>query len=74
LIGIIAAILTLLVASVLWGSNGSGAEGSTCTEIPAGRVPAAIICPNNDTPKNARERNCVPGATFQNVRYWTCRD
>jgi hypothetical protein len=74
LIGIIAAIGTLIVVLMVWGSNGSDAKGSTCTEIPAGRVPPAIICPGNATPENWKERDCSPGSTFGNVTYWTCSD
>ena len=74
LIGIIAAIGAVIAAFSLWGSNGSGEGGSPCTEIPAGRVPPAIICPDNAAPENARARNCVPVETVGNVRYWTCHE
>jgi hypothetical protein len=74
LIGIIAAIGTLIVVFIVWGSNGSDAEGSTCTETPAGRTPAAIICPRNATPENSKERDCIPVSTFRDVTYWTCSD
>jgi hypothetical protein len=57
LIGIIAAIGTLIVVSIVWSSNGSDAEGSACTETPAGRVTRAIICPRNATPENSKERD-----------------
>jgi hypothetical protein len=73
-IGIIAVIGTLIVAFVVWGSNGSDAKGSPCTEIPAGRVPPAIICPRNATPENSKERGCIRGSTFGDVTYWTCSD
>jgi hypothetical protein len=74
LIGILAAIGTLIVVLIVWGSNGSAAKGSTCTEIPAGRVPPAIICPRNATPENSKERDCRRVSTFQDVTYWTCSD
>jgi hypothetical protein len=74
LIGIIAAIGTLIVVLIVWGSNGSDAKGSTCTEIPAGRVPPAIICPGNATPENSKERDCMRVSTFGDVTYWTCSD
>jgi hypothetical protein len=74
LIGIIAAIGTLIVVLIVWGSNGSDAEGGACIEIPAGRVPAAIICPRNATPENSKERDCIRGSTFRDVTYWTCSD
>jgi len=74
LIGIIAAIGTLIVVFIVWGSNGSDAEGSPCTEIPAGRVPAAIICPRNATPENSKERDCIRVSTLRDVTYWTCSD
>jgi hypothetical protein len=74
LIGIIAAIGTLIVVFIVWGSNGSDAGGSPCSETPAGRVPAAIICPRNATPKNSKERHCTRGSTFRDVTYWTCSD
>jgi hypothetical protein len=73
-IAIIAAIGTLIVVFMVWGSNGSDAEGSTCTEIPAGRVPPAIICPGNATPENSKERGCIRDSTFGNATYWTCSD
>jgi hypothetical protein len=73
-IGIIAAIGTLIVALIVWGSNGSDAEGSTCTEIPAGRVPPAIICPRNATPEHSKERDCIRVSTLRDVTYWTCSD
>jgi hypothetical protein len=74
LIGIIAAIGTLIVVLIVWGSNGSDAEGGSCTEIPAGRVPPAIICPRNATPENSKERDCTRVSTFRDVTYWTCSD
>jgi hypothetical protein len=74
LIGIIAAIGTLIVVLIVWGSNGSDADGSTCTETPAGRVPRAIICPRNATPENSKERDCTRVSTFRDVTYWTCSD
>jgi hypothetical protein len=73
-IAIIAAIGALIVVLMVWGSNGSDAEGSTCTEIPAGRVPPAIICPGNATPENSKERGCIRDSTFGNATYWTCSD
>jgi hypothetical protein len=73
-IGIIAAIAALIVALVVWGSNGSDAGGSACREIPAGRVPPAIVCPRDATPKNWKERDCSPVSTVRNVTYWTCSD
>jgi hypothetical protein len=73
-IGIIAAIATLIVALIVWGSNGSDAGGSTCTEIPAGRVPPAIICPRNATPENSKERDCIRVSTLRDATYWTCSD
>jgi hypothetical protein len=74
LIGIIAAIGTLIVVLIVWGSNGSDAEGGACTEVPAGRVPPAIICPRNATPENSNERDCIRVSTFRDVTYWTCSD
>ena len=74
LIGIIAAIGALIVVSIVWSSNGSDAEGNTCTETPAGRVPRAIICPRTATPENSKERNCIRVSTFRDVTYWTCSD
>lgn len=74
LIAIIAAIGTLIVVLVVWGPNGSDAEGSTCTEIPAGRVPPAIICPGNATPENSKEPDCIPVSSLRDVTYWTCSD
>ncbi len=74
LIGIVAAIGTLIVVMILWGSNGSDAEGSTCRETPAGRVPASIICRRNATPENSKERDCIRVSTFRDVTYWTCSD
>jgi hypothetical protein len=74
LIGIIAAIGTLIVVFIVWGSNGSDAEGSPCTETPAGRVAAAIICPRNATPENSKERDCIRVSTYRDVTYWTCSD
>jgi hypothetical protein len=74
LIGIIAAIGTLIVVLIVWGSNGSDADGSTCTETPPGRVPGAIICPRNATPENSKERDCTRVSTFRDVTYWTCSD
>ena len=73
-IGIIAAIGTLIVAFSVWGSNGSDAEGTTCTETPAGRTPPAIVCPRTATPENWKERDCIPRSTVRNVTYWTCSD
>jgi hypothetical protein len=73
-IGIIAAIGTLIVVLIVWGSNGSDADGSTCTEIPAGRVPPAIICPRNASPKNSKERDCARVSTLGDVTYWSCSD
>jgi hypothetical protein len=72
-IGIIAVIGTLIVAFVVWGSNGSE-KGSPCTETPAGRSPPAIICPRNATPENSKERGCIRRQTVGNVTYWTCSD
>jgi hypothetical protein len=74
LIGIIAAIGTLIVVLIVWGSNGSDAESGACTEIPAGRVPRAIICPRNATPESSKERDCIRVSTYRDVAYWTCSD
>jgi hypothetical protein len=74
LIAIIAAIGTLIVVLIVWGPNGSDADGSTCTEIPAGRVPPAIICPGNATPENSKERDCIRVSTLRDATYWTCSD
>jgi hypothetical protein len=74
LIGIIAAIGTLIVVLIVWGSNGSDAESGACTEIPAGRVPRAIICPRNATPESSKERDCIRVSTLRDAVYWTCSD
>jgi hypothetical protein len=64
-IAIIAAIGTLIVVFMVWGSNGSDAKGSTCTEVPAGRVPPAIICPGNATPENSKRARLYSGFDLQ---------
>jgi hypothetical protein len=74
LIGLIAAVGTLIVVFIVWGPNGSDAKGSTCTEVPAGRVPPAIICPGNATPEHSKERDCIRVSTFRDVTYWKCSD
>jgi hypothetical protein len=73
-IAIIAGIGTLIVAFTVWGSNGSDANGSACTETPAGRIPPSIICPRNATPENSKARGCIRRQTVGNVTYWTCSD
>ena len=74
LIGILVAIGAVIVVFIVWGPSGSDAKGSACTEIPAGRVPPAIICPRNATPENSKKRDCIRVSTFQDVTYWTCSD
>jgi hypothetical protein len=68
--GIVAVVIAL---AALFGPR-EGEDGATCVDVPGNGQ--FVACSSNDSPKDWKERACVPSQTISrlNVTIWSCRD
>jgi hypothetical protein len=61
-------VLGALAWALLFG--GSGGKAHRCGDVPG---TSFIACRTSDTPKDWKERNCMPEQTLRWITFWHCR-